>query len=198
MLLHIRPRLFSPFKNVALIDLEIHPLGMRLRGGVDLITRRPYPNKRYAVACRKKGHKAIDGLLIETAAPLDKLTTTARWAIEAAMTVTHQVHYTLLDHDFDTASDDMMFWYGRGFESGGWSNRCPASAKGVAPGPRAPMMEVVPPDSGRPATEDILDGQGRISRRLQTFAMPTIERERVLKPRFNDRVPPLETAFRAF
>ena len=49
MLLHIRPRLYSPFKNVALIDLEINPLGIHLAGGVDLATRRPYPNKHYAV-----------------------------------------------------------------------------------------------------------------------------------------------------
>jgi hypothetical protein len=65
--MHIRPRLFSPFKNVALIDLQINPLGIHLAAGVDLATRRPYPNKRFAVACRKEGQKAIDGGFLPSA-----------------------------------------------------------------------------------------------------------------------------------
>ena len=104
MLLHIRPRLFSPYQ-VALVDLEVSPLGLHLRGGVDLTTRWPYPNKWQAVACRKLGNKAIDGILIETGKRLDEWRTTARWAVNASMVVTHRVHYKLLDHDFDAASD---------------------------------------------------------------------------------------------
>ena len=102
MLLHIRPRLYSPFRNVSLIDLDID-LGIHLVGGVDLATRRPYPNKHYTVACGKEGHMAIDGILIETLIPADEIHTTARWAIEAAFCVTHHVRYKLLDHDFDAA-----------------------------------------------------------------------------------------------
>ena len=71
MLLHIRPRLISTFKHVALIDLEIEPIGLRLTGGVDLATRRPYRNKRYAVACRKRGQEAVNGILIKTKTPID-------------------------------------------------------------------------------------------------------------------------------
>src|ERR1700683_4536693 len=101
MLLHIRPRLFCPFRNTALIDLEIKPLGIHLLGGVDLTTRRHYPNKRYAVACRKRGHKAFDGILIETETRVTDLLYTARWAIEGELCVTHSVDYKVLDHDFD-------------------------------------------------------------------------------------------------
>ncbi len=112
MLFHIRPRLISPFKDVELVDLGIHPLNLRLEGGLDLATRRPYLNKRYAVACRKEGRKAIDGILIEMAAPVQEMHYTARWAVEATFLVTHDIHYKLLDHDFDAASDSMVLWYG--------------------------------------------------------------------------------------
>ena len=65
--------MFAPIRNVALVDLQIDPLGIRLVGGDDLATRRPYPNKMYAVACRKQGQKAINGILIETAKPVEEL-----------------------------------------------------------------------------------------------------------------------------
>lgn len=190
MLLHIRPRLISPFKHVALIDLEIAPLGMRLTGGVDLATRRPYPNKRYAVACRKKGHKAIDGILVETKTPVDELHTTARWAIDASVSVTHDVHYKLLDHDFDAASDDAMLWHACCAELGSWSSRLPAKRE------PEPMMEIKPRNSDRHSnTRDFVDEKGLITKRIQTYAMPTIERARILDTRLNTRIPLLDTAF---
>jgi hypothetical protein len=40
MLLHIQPRLYSPFRNVVLIGLEVKPLVLRLVDGVDLRTGR--------------------------------------------------------------------------------------------------------------------------------------------------------------
>jgi Family of unknown function (DUF6012) len=81
MLLHIRPKLFAPFKDpVALVDLEITLFGLQFRGGVDLATRRPYPNKRFPVACRREARKALDGILIETPGPVDEFHVTARWA----------------------------------------------------------------------------------------------------------------------
>jgi hypothetical protein len=83
-LLHLCPRLLWPYKGAVIVDLKINPLGLRLVGGVDLITRRPFPNKNYKVACRKRGHnKAFNGILIETAAPLDEFETVARWSIPA-------------------------------------------------------------------------------------------------------------------
>jgi hypothetical protein len=69
MLLHIIPRLYASKENepkCALIDLYCPELNLRLRDGIELVARRPYPNKNYLVACRKMGHKAMEGLLIET------------------------------------------------------------------------------------------------------------------------------------
>src|SRR5579863_7814659 len=101
MLLHIRPRLFLRDKRrCELTELAVEPFGLHLRGGVELATRRPYPNKRFHVACRKEGQKAINGLLIETRDHVSEFSTVARWTVEAAPPVTHRVTYTIIDQDF--------------------------------------------------------------------------------------------------
>jgi hypothetical protein len=196
MLLHIRPRFFTRCE-VALIDLEISPLGLHLRGGVDLTTRRPYPNRWYAVACRKLGTKAIDGILIETGARLDELHMTARWAVEASKAVTHRVHYKLLDHDFEAASDCTKFWRACCAELGGWSDRCPDGTRHRSPTVFEPRMEVDPKLSSQQRTSrDIIDiRSGWIIAREETFLMPTIERERITETKLHTRVPPLTAAF---
>jgi hypothetical protein len=203
MLLHIRPRLYSPFKAVELIDLEISPLGLRLAGGVDLATRRPYPNKRYAVACRKQGNKAIDGILIEAQSPVDELLCVARWSVENSLLATHCVHYKVVDNDFDAASDDMTLWkscldsFGRISE-----DRTPAWAKGTAAAGREPVMEVIAEASDRHVMRsdiaDTLDGVECkwIVSRCETFTMPTIERARIVNSELNERMPSLSMAFR--
>lgn len=207
MLLHIRPRLYSPYRNVELIDLDIDPLGLHLRGGADLAARRPYPNRRYAVACRKRGLKAVDGILIETKEPLDVFHVTARWAVEAHRAVTHHVHYRLLDHDFDAASDDMFLWAAVALKIGKvadvekwpmkWLDRSPAWAKTVRPIYATPVMEIHPSGEERPQTTDVIDIEtGWIMTRSQVFEMPTIERGRITECSVRDRFPVIDMAFR--
>jgi Family of unknown function (DUF6012) len=198
MLLHIRPQILSSY-HVALIDLEVDPLGLHLAGGVDLATRRPYPNKRYSVACRKLGHKAIDGILIETSARLDELDTTARWAVEASLVVTHRVHYKLLDHDFDAASDLTLLWYACSGELGAWSDRWPGGVENRN-NPRIkyePLMELERcPCQQERLSKDIIDVRtGWIIAREETFFMPTIERERIIETKLCERIPALSAAF---
>jgi hypothetical protein len=189
MLLHIRPRLYCPFRNVALIDLEIEPLGIHLRGGVDLRVGRPYPNKWYSVACRKLGRKAMDGILIETPGPVNEFSCRARWAIQAELMVTHSVEYRVIDHDFDAASDSMILWSACCAELGGWSNRRPERRERDVPLVSEPVMEVV---AGRVdvrrAAKDVIRG-GWIVERNESFAMPTIERERILQTKLRERIP---------
>jgi hypothetical protein len=199
MLWHIRPRLFSPFKHVTLIDLKIDPLGLFLIGGKDLVARRPYPNRHYAVACRKDGRKAIDGILIETEKPDSELLVTARWAIEAELSVTHEVRYALLDRDFDAASDHMTLWRACVWDlkQQPWSSRWPDRLKGVPPVRAEPVMDVLPGRVRSSEPEDLLDDTGEwIMRRRERFAMPTLERERIVTCWPNDRMPPLSSAFR--
>jgi hypothetical protein len=196
MLLHIRPRLFSPFRNISLIDLQIKPLGIDLVGGEDLVTRRPYPNKHYAVACRKRGHKAIDGILIETESFVSELFYTARWAVEGELCVTHFVDYKILDHDFDAASDQMLLWRACCKELGGWSSRMPSGAERKSPMVVEPMMEVVAENVARHRLSEDAVESGWIMRRREIFVMPTIERERILQTELNERIPPIDMVFR--
>ena len=75
MLLHLSPTLCNEGQAVALVDVHVLPFGLRLVGGVDVVARRPYPNKTYHVACRKVGRKAVRGILLAALAyfilPLD-------------------------------------------------------------------------------------------------------------------------------
>lgn len=197
MLLHIRPQLLCPFREASLIDLEIKALGIHLVGGVDLATRRPYPNKHYKVACRKRGHKAIDGILIETEKPVDGFVYIARWAIAAEFCAHHRVDYRVLDHDFDAASDSMLLWHACCEELGGWSSRVPEAKKTNIPTVGEPVMEVVAENvDRRRSVEDVIEG-GWIVRRHQKFEMPTIEPERIVRSRFDERMPSLDMAFRS-
>lgn len=135
MLLHIRPRLFSNFyRQVTVVDLRIGELDLHLVGGIDLVTRHPYPNHGYFVACRREGrNRSIDGIFIETAGRIEAFRCVTRWAVEAAWVIEHTVHYRLLDCDFDGASDDMTLWYGYYPEDGGWPDRRPAWSTRAVP-----------------------------------------------------------------
>jgi hypothetical protein len=197
MLLHIRPRIFSPFRHVALVDLEFLDLGISLTGGVDLATRRPYRNKDYAVGCRKQGHKAVDGILIETKGLLDEFHCRARWAIEAEEVIIHDVHYRLLDDDFDAASDNMTLWDADFAELGGWPDRRPAWwTDKVTPVGAEPVMHALVSKESRRDRETVDEEYWEyILRRRQTFAMPTIERGRLLSAKLNDRMPTLDAVF---
>jgi hypothetical protein len=120
MLLHIIPKLFSGVPHCTIADLTIEPFGLHLRGGVELPTVRPYPNKRYAVAARRIGRKALEGILIETPEPVAAYSYTARWATEAQHRVSHHVTCKLLDRDFDAASKHSVLWYAHSVSLGGW------------------------------------------------------------------------------
>ena len=191
MLLHIRPRLFSPFKTVYLIEFDI--LGLHLTRK-ELATRRPYPNKRWAVACRRQGGtKAMDGILIETKDILSEYRYAARWAIlpsslppsssspaEAQYVASHYVHCKILDRDFDAVSEHTMFWHrcspGLGYE---------------------PALEVIRSERCPSNAVDIVGESRMIICRRQTWEMPTIERERLFNSKLDHdhRIPSLAMAF---
>ncbi|EGD08785.1 hypothetical protein XVE_2960, partial [Xanthomonas vesicatoria ATCC 35937] len=112
MLIHLSPRLLEP-KGIPtrceLVDIAIDPFGLLLRNGVEVVARRPYPNKRYQVACRKIGRMAINGLLIEAAGTVDAFRVVTRWAVEGEILCTHEVNYSLADQDHDAVSEDVLF-----------------------------------------------------------------------------------------
>lgn len=204
MLIHLSPRLYLAFRNetpaVDLVDITIAELGIHLKGGIDLTTRRPYPNKNYVVACKKVGQKAIDGILIETQDHIDKFTLVARWAINASPILrTHRVEYTVLDSEHDTISESMVLWYAACASLGGWGSRWPEALAYPAPVHAQPRMDLWPVEQGgaeRKGRElvDVLAPNGLIVERSEKFSLPTIERGR-LSSRMEARLPTMDMVF---
>ena len=190
MLLHLRPRLYySRFRNVQLLDVKLDGLGLHLRGGVDLMTGRPYPNKDYLVACRREGRKAINGIFIETRQHVEGFECVTRWAVEGMRVLTHRVTYRALDKKHDAMSDDSVLWLGCDKEFGDWPSRVPASGR------QESHMEAVPLDG--PGEGDRLDREGWIVERWAQIAVPTIERGRFNSKlaELSPRLPQLASAF---
>ena len=191
MLLHVRPRLYMTEPVQAdLVDVVIQPFGLKLRGGIDIKTCRPYPNKRYIVVCRKKGRKGADGILIE-AEPVDEFHVATRWAVAAELLLTHRVYYRLIDREFDFASDDMTLWRGDDRYAARW----PAWATGLPPVVAEPKMELLRPDDLRVMRTDFRDGSGHIVEHREEIHMPTIERERLSSFRDGIHRPDVTGAF---
>jgi hypothetical protein len=187
MLIHTAPRFHTcegSGPNVELVDLRIDELDVFLRGGKDLATRRPYPNRHYVVACRKVGQKAIDGILIESGAVVPAFTMVARWAVQARFIATHRVHYIVLDSDFDAVTDNMVLW----------ESRWPEAHKDSVPASSRPRMQLSL-DSLRSSQLDFSVTSPQSYERVETFPVPTIERERLLSREIDYRVPPIESAF---
>lgn len=196
LLLHIRPQILAPWQEVQLVEFTVEPFGLRLRGGIELMTARPFPSKAYAVGCRK-GRKAIKGVLIDIARHVEEFHTTAIWVITPKLTVTHHVHYRLLDRELDAASDDMTLWCATSDHSR--SRHWASPYEEFSPMAVQPIMEVIDNPNTRQrriGREDLQDTYGRIVERKEDFQMPTIERERILANPPTDRLPPLESAFR--
>jgi hypothetical protein len=192
MLLHLRPKIYSADILVDLLELSIDRFGVQLLRERDLMIGRPYPNKNYVVGCRKQGRKAIDGILLKVDGPVDKFCLTARWQASGII-ATHRVHYTILDCDFGAASDKMMLWHKT---RSGLPSRIPVYYRGCPPIYTEPVMHLEGPASARRLTMDVVDiGTGWIADRTQSFAMPSIEPERLLDRESNPRLPAPEDAF---
>lgn len=197
MLIHATPRFYTCEQsgpNVELVDLRIDELGVFLQGGKDLTTRRPYPNKRYVVACRKVGQKAIDGILFETGAQIPAYTVVTRWAIHAEFIATHRVHYVVLDNDFESVTDNMVLWHAMSEGLGGWRSRWPEAHKDSVPASSQPRMQLSQEPQRSGPVEVRVTSPGSYER-VETFPLPTVERERLLSRRINDRIPSIESAY---
>ena len=83
MRLHLVPKIFNKYADVTaeLVSVEVPEIGLTLVAGIDIVTRRPYPNKAYHVACRKKGRKAITGLFVDVEEHLANFTVSTTWKV---------------------------------------------------------------------------------------------------------------------
>jgi hypothetical protein len=182
-----------------LIDFHCSELGLKLRNGIELVARRPYPNKHYLVACRNVGQKAMDGFFVETTEHVHEFTTSTRWLIGDELIVNHQVQYCVLDHELDAITESMVLWYAMSSSLGGFARRWPTAANDLTPASAQPRMELVSRDrSGHYV--DRLDNVGRIIERAEVFQLHTVERDRVLYCSNTDiyaRIPTADMAFTA-
>lgn len=202
MLIHLSPRLYVEdfhTADCALVDLRIDSFGLFLKGGQDIVARKPYPNKRYLVACRKIGQKAIDGILINAPRSIREFSAVTRWAIDAETIIAHRVKYVILDDQFDATTESMVLWYGTGSNLGGWSSRWPEVYKDAIAVNAQPRMDILPSKEKRTRiadTLDLLDPEGRIMERNETFFLPTVEQDRLFgKWALRDRLPSKDSAF---
>lgn len=196
MLVHVTPKILCEFgnaKTLAVAAVEIWPGDMpgecvALRGGQDVMARRPYPNKTISVVCRKQGRKAADGLLLSFGWPVEEFRVATHWSIAGCALATHVVNYRLADGYavYPTASDNPHLW--------DEEDRLPGNKAGLGSGWGFPRMEI---DGKRARAGDKLDEQGWIVYREEECRIPTIPRERLVNPPgWIDRLPRLADAFR--
>lgn len=198
MLIHIVPKIYEALVPCDIVDVSIPECGLVLVGGKDIVARRPYPNKKYVVGCRKQGRKAMNGIFVEVEGTLPSYTVITRWEAGSRI-ITHIVKHEVLDKDFDAVSDDMITWYSGG--SPKFKNRWPDCYRKGVPVSQQPRMDVVGAEAGgcsRPADVNDFYEDRYIIRRTETFSLPTIERERVYRGGIaRGRTPAIEEAFHA-
>ncbi|MFM4785444.1 DUF6012 family protein [Aeromonas veronii] len=187
MLIHIVPKIIirNPSQQQCweLVDISSEELGISLKGGLDVVARRPYPNKQYLVACRKKGQKAFNGLFIQSQSFKDKFSVVTRWAFLDEQIVTQVTHYEVLDRDHDAVTDCAMSW-----------ERRHASLEGFPPVAIQPMMDPERSTLKSDVTDSVVDGV--IVRREIKLPIYTQSAESVLNAlHFQDRCPAISDAF---
>lgn len=184
MLIHLRPRLYGPLGRYTaeLRRFEVPAIGVRL-SHEDLAANRPYPNKCYTVGCRRAARRAEDGLIFETSAVLERLSSVAEWQVSMAgksWTLVHQVNYVVLDRECDALTDDMSLW----IAVIGWTNRWPDIVMGP-PSSAAPRAEIFATGTHvgdvrftlHPEGADVVPGA--IATQIHNFYLPTVERGRL-------------------
>ena len=204
MLLHLVPQIMNRYLGVELelIDVQIPELNVTLKGGKDLVVRKPFPNKSYYVACRKAGRKAMHGLYLEADKQLKNFSVITRWkaksehwTTEPEKVLTHKVNYTVADTDFDVISDDHTLLYAQfGFES-----RWLTDYRIDPPVKTQPRMDVLLCEYHNHGENISLEDEYEdvvMVNRVEEITVPTVEKERLMKRGMhNDRLPSFEQRF---
>jgi hypothetical protein len=198
MLIHVTPQFLTCSESgldVELVDIHIPEFGLLLKDGSDIATRRPFANHRYLVGCPSASEKAAVGILVETPRNVDSYTVKARWKLDDGYIVTHLTKYVVLDRDFDGVTDNMIFWYAMSPNADGWQNRWPDVHRNTEPVHAQPRMDLCREPKYTESMHQRVVG-GRVKKRTHIFAIPTIERDRLILSRIaKERLPSFESAF---
>lgn len=197
MLIHLTPSFFLNYSNISvdLIDVEIPELGLHLQAEKDITVRFPSPNKRLHYVCRKKGRKAIHGILLNTDAYVTDITVITRWLVQGDVSL-HRVHMHISGAD-DAATDVIHLW--SGIRNTPFRDKSPDLTKNWIPASCQPRLTVNAgdrPSVREPAIWRLADPAGIIRQQTEFYTAATVEPERLLSPaRSNSRLPALEDAF---
>jgi hypothetical protein len=194
MHIHLTPRYLNNYQDVEvkLVDFSIPSLGVHFCEGKELVARKPYPNKCYLVACRKKGNKAMDGIILSIDKWQEKIAVITRWAVNAEIIAEHIVHYDVLDKEFNAISDDPVNWYG--LHKSKYKNRFPRGLyPDLAPVSIHPRLEVQrnPDSKYKKSVVDKRLSNGIIVQRVENLSVPSVEFGRLLEINMHNRIPPL-------
>lgn len=210
MLIHITPRFYTPpeflhrINACDLVGFEIKEIGVSLTAD-DLVTRQPFPNKRYWVGSHRGSRKALVGMLFETPGHVNVFKSEARWAVNGEYLLTHEVEYQVLDREYGALSDYMIHWYSTSHKGQQYKARWPALYTG-APCDEEPKMEMFDRESfalifndqhdssRQERMQDSVGAGGLIEIRRERFPVHTLERERVESSWLLDRMPPISIA----
>jgi hypothetical protein len=200
MLLHVLPRIYNEYADfkIALIDVTIPELNVKLRGGHELTVGRPYNNKNYLVAYRNGGRKALNGFVVSTEEKLTSFSVITRWAVNAHNVITHTAIHPILDSDFELVSQDAMLMHR--FSQTHATNFLSRFPEGqlynYSPLELTPAMRFLKSScvkSVLPFVKDELNGDF-VMKRTETLPLPTLEKERLGLHFFGDRLPKAEDA----
>ena len=197
MLIHLTPSFFLNYSNISvdLIDVEIPELGLHLQAERDITVRFPSPNKRLHYVCRKKGRKAIHGILLNTDTYVTDITVNTRWLVQGDVSL-HRMHMHIVGAD-DAATDVIHLW--SSVRNTPFRDKAPDLTKNWIPASCQPRLTVNAgdrPSVREPAIWRRADPAGIIRQQTEYYTAATVESERLLSPaRSNNRLPALEDAF---
>lgn len=197
MIAHLTPRIYNRFAdvNIELESVYFPEFALTLYGETDLALRKPYPNKCYQVACKKKGRKAINGILLNTNSIPEDFTMVTTWNMDGLHTLTHEVKYTIIDKEFDYITDNPCAWYST-------SNSLPSRWGDIyeVPALYQPSMNVLFNERDIEREHLVTDtfDEGILIHRKQNFVCKTVEHDRLFNNKYlhySDRMPQIDDAF---
>lgn len=193
MLIHITPRIYIPHavKSCEMTSLKIEQLGVYF-SGEQIAVRKPYPNRRFHVACRRNNRRAIQGLLFSVGVAPSEFTVESEWLINGSSCAKHSVKYEILDEEMGAVSDNMLLWYADSAQK--YALRWPQWAQSMSPVEAMPTMEFAAGSLPlRPRRSDVVQAGHLISRK-EVFGMHTLEKSRLFDSN-SDRMPNIWDAF---
>lgn len=182
MLIHLTPTLKTcPVSghDCRVLDLVIPEFQVRLEGGIDIVARRPHPNKTYLVVTPQSSRRALVGILLDVAQPVKRFVCTTRWDLKGGRVAEHAVTYEIVDEDYDAATARMCLWNASS-EHPDFESRWIKEHEDYSPMQAEPRMYVGQSTIANSRQQKCrMNPQGYLDRVEDTFKLPTIQRERL-------------------